>query len=204
MVDAPAKLAVEGLAIRYGDSVVLSHVDLVVREHEIFGIIGPAQSGKTTLLKVLNRTIDLVTDASVKGSFSMDDRLILDAPVTTQAGKLSNTGVSDVYGYRRYIGMVAPLPVGLPMSIYDNVAFAPRQAGMKKKEALEKTSAKVNSDFGAIFKMLLAGADAMLKPVDGGRIDVHNFSAAVLERRNLRGGVFDTWLYNAMVFQVTD
>ena len=46
MVDAPAKLAVEGLAIRYGDSVVLSHVDLEVREHEIFGIIGPANAGK--------------------------------------------------------------------------------------------------------------------------------------------------------------
>ena len=55
MVDAPAKLAVEGLAIRYGDSVVLSHVDLEVREHEIFGIIGPANAGKTSFLKALNR-----------------------------------------------------------------------------------------------------------------------------------------------------
>ncbi len=138
MVNETPKLDIQNLGVSYADKVALRDISLSIEQNEIFGIIGPAQSGKTTLLKVLNRTIDLVTDASVKGSFSMDDRLILDAPVNTAAGKLGKTGVSDVYGYRRYIGMVAPLPVGLPMSIYDNVAFAPRQAGMKKKEALDE------------------------------------------------------------------
>ena len=44
----------------------------------------------------------------------------------------------DVYGYRRRVGMVAPLPVGLPLSIYDNVAFAPRSFGLKDKDTLDK------------------------------------------------------------------
>jgi phosphate transport system ATP-binding protein len=43
----------------------------------------------------------------------------------------------NVYELRRRVGMVAPLPVGLPLSIYDNVAFAPRAAGMKKKSELD-------------------------------------------------------------------
>ena len=45
--------------------------------------------------------------------------------------------MKDVYGLRRKIGMVAPLPVGLPLSIYDNVAFAPRSSGLKGKAALD-------------------------------------------------------------------
>ena len=46
--------------------------------------------------------------------------------------------LKDVYGYRRRIGMVAPLPVGLPLTVYDNVAFAPRSFGMKEKDQLDE------------------------------------------------------------------
>ena len=46
-------------------------------------------------------------------------------------------GIKDVYGYRRRVGMVAPLPVGLPLTIYDNVAFAPRSFGMRDKDQLD-------------------------------------------------------------------
>ena len=137
MVNETPKLNIESLGVSYADKVALRDLSLSIEENEIFGIIGPAQSGKTTLLKVLNRTIDLVTDASVKGRFWKDDEVILDAEVSTPAGKLNKTGVKDIYGYRRYIGMVAPLPVGLPMSIYDNVAFAPRQAGVSSREQLD-------------------------------------------------------------------
>jgi phosphate transport system ATP-binding protein len=45
--------------------------------------------------------------------------------------------VKDVFGLRRKIGMVAPLPVGLPLTIYDNVAFAPRSAGLSRKADLD-------------------------------------------------------------------
>ena len=52
---SPIKLAVQDLTIRYGGTPALSGVSLTVREHEIFGIIGPANAGKTSFLKALNR-----------------------------------------------------------------------------------------------------------------------------------------------------
>ena len=84
--------------------------------NEIFGVIGPAQSGKTSLLRCLNRTIEFSVEARVSGTIKVDGQDV--------------RKVKDLYGFRRKIGMVAPLPVGLPLSIYDNVAFAPRCAGM--------------------------------------------------------------------------
>ena len=107
---------VEDLRLAYGTTEVLHGVSFTVARHEIFGIIGPAQSGKTSLLRCLNRTIDFIPGARVTGSVRIDGDDIRRA--------------KDVFGLRRRIGMVAPLPVGLPLSIYDNVAFAPRCAGM--------------------------------------------------------------------------
>ena len=91
-------------------------------EHEIFGIIGPANSGKTTLLKCINRTIDFVPSAAVEGLVRIDGHDV-------RAG--------NVYELRRQIGMVFPLPVGLPLSIYDNVAYAPRMAGVRNRATLD-------------------------------------------------------------------
>lgn len=116
MVSQP-KLAFEDLTVTYGAVTALSGVSLEVREHEILGIIGPASSGKTTLLKVLNRTLELVAGARWSGRVRIDGEDV--------------RGVRDVPALRRRVGMVAPLPVGLPMSIFDNVAFAPRMAGIR-------------------------------------------------------------------------
>jgi phosphate transport system ATP-binding protein len=91
-------------------------------EHEIFGIIGPSNSGKTTLLKCINRTIDFVPSAAVEGLVRIDGHDV-------RAG--------NVYELRRQIGMVFPLPVGLPLSIYDNVAYAPRMAGVRNRATLD-------------------------------------------------------------------
>jgi phosphate transport system ATP-binding protein len=92
-----------------------------VEPNEIFGIIGPAQSGKTTLLRAINRTLEFTSGSRTEGSIKVDGVDVNDA---------------DVYELRRKIGMVAPLPVGLPLTIFDNVAFAPRAAGVRNKAAL--------------------------------------------------------------------
>jgi phosphate transport system ATP-binding protein len=97
-------------------------VTLDIGEHEIFGIIGPANSGKTTLLKCINRTIDFVPSAAVEGLVRIDGR---------------DVRSGNVYELRRQIGMVFPLPVGLPLSIYDNVAYAPRMAGVRNHATLD-------------------------------------------------------------------
>ncbi len=113
-----------GVRVRYGRREVLKGVSLEVRGHEILAIIGPAQSGKTTLLKTINRTIDDVPGAVVTGIVEVDGENVRD--------------VKDVFALRRKIGVVAPLPVGLPLSIFDNVAFAPRMAGIRKRAKLDE------------------------------------------------------------------
>ncbi|MDE0637608.1 MAG: phosphate ABC transporter ATP-binding protein [Candidatus Poribacteria bacterium] len=117
------KIEISELKVHYGDTPALNGVSFDVYENEILGIIGPAQSGKTTLLKVINRTLEFTQDTTVEGSVKLDG--------------VDINSIGDVHGLRRRIGMVLPLPVGLPLSIYDNVAFAPRTAGMRKKAELD-------------------------------------------------------------------
>lgn len=115
---------IHDVRVRYGHRDALKGVSLDVHGHEILAIIGPAQSGKTTLLKTINRTIDDVPGAVVSGTVEVDGENV--------------RHMKDVFALRRKIGMVAPLPVGLPLSIFDNVAFAPRMAGMRKRSELEQ------------------------------------------------------------------
>ena len=107
----------------YGKKVALRDIRLQIPRKQIFGIIGPANSGKTTLLKCINRTIELVAGAKVRGEVTIDGQ-----PVS----KMRNPCL-----LRRRIGMVFPLPVGLPLTIYDNVAYAPRMAGMYDRADLD-------------------------------------------------------------------
>lgn len=116
-------LAIENLSVRYGQKTALEDVSLAVPPKSIFGIIGPANSGKTTLLKCINRTIDFVPSARVSGRVEL-------------AGEDVRT-LRNVYALRRRIGMVFPLPVGLPLSVYENVAYAPRRAGMHDRRELD-------------------------------------------------------------------
>lgn len=117
------KIEVQNLRLSYGNKEVIHGISFDIFENEILGIIGPAQSGKTSLLRCINRTIDFTVSAKVSGTIRVDGEDVQD--------------VNNVYELRRKIGMVAPLPVGLPLSIYDNVAFAPRTAGMRSKSDLD-------------------------------------------------------------------
>lgn len=117
------KVSVRALRLAYQSREVIHGISFDVQAHEIFGIIGPAQSGKTSLLRCLNRTIEFSPEARARGEITIDG---------------DNVRSANVYELRRKIGMVAPLPVGLPLSIYDNVAFAPRAAGMRKKSELDQ------------------------------------------------------------------
>lgn len=119
-----SKVKISSLKVSYGGKEALKGVSFDVLPNEILGIIGPAQSGKTTLLKVINRTIDNIVNARVSGTVQVDGQDVY--------------RVKDVYALRRKIGMVAPLPVGLPLTIYENVAFAPRTSGLNKKSQLDE------------------------------------------------------------------
>ncbi|MGB5294374.1 MAG: phosphate ABC transporter ATP-binding protein [Thermoanaerobaculia bacterium] len=118
------KVEVRDLTIRYGQKIALEDVSLDIRENEIFGIIGPANSGKTSFVRALNR-MDLFTPGMrVDGTIRFDGRDI---------DKWRN-----VYALRRRIGVVFPLPVGLPMTVYDNVALSPRLSGVRKRAVLDE------------------------------------------------------------------
>jgi phosphate transport system ATP-binding protein len=117
------KIEVRDLRLAYGAKEVIHGISFDVYRNEILGIIGPAQSGKTSLLRCFNRTIEFTPNAVVSGVIKIDGEEV--------------SRVRNVYELRRKIGMVAPLPVGLPLSIYDNVTFAPRTAGMRAKSDLD-------------------------------------------------------------------
>src|SRR5579862_8332579 len=72
VVSHPAKVSVENLRLSYGDNEVLHGISFQIHAEEILGIIGPAQSGKTSLLRCLNRTIDFIPDARVQGRIQVD------------------------------------------------------------------------------------------------------------------------------------
>jgi phosphate transport system ATP-binding protein len=124
MVSAGRAVEMVGLRVRYGRREALRGITLEARRGEVLGIIGPAQSGKTTLLRAINRTIDDIPGAAVSG--------------TVMVGGQDVRQVKDISALRRKVGMVAPLPVGLPLSIFDNVAFAPRMAGIRDRRELEE------------------------------------------------------------------
>lgn len=124
MTKSPNKVEIRRLTVSFGTETALQDVSLDIPANAIFAVVGPAGSGKTTLLKSINRTIEFDRNVSVRGSITVDGRDI--------------HRVRDVYDLRRSIGMVFPLPVGLPLSVYDNVAYAPRMAGIRGRKRLDE------------------------------------------------------------------
>jgi phosphate transport system ATP-binding protein len=113
----------QGLTVTYGPKVALRDVTLDVRRGEVLGVIGPAGSGKTTLLRVLNRMDDFVAGMKWTGNARFDGQDL--------------RSWSNLPALRRRIGVVFPLPTGLPLSVYDNVALAPRLRGIRARGELD-------------------------------------------------------------------
>ncbi len=120
----PAHLEFLDLTVRYGKKKALDEITMSAARNTVLAIVGPANSGKSTLLKTINRTIDFITIAKVEGEVRISGEEVRSMP--------------NVYALRRRIGMVFPLPVGLPLSVYDNVAYAPRRQGIHDKAQLDE------------------------------------------------------------------
>ncbi|MGB9612682.1 MAG: phosphate ABC transporter ATP-binding protein PstB [Candidatus Margulisiibacteriota bacterium] len=116
-----ARLEIFDLNVWYDSVHALKNINLEVKKNEILGIIGPANSGKSTFLRALNRLHELNPNCRVKGKITIDGEDIF---------KL------NVQVVRRRIGIVFALPVSLPMSIFDNIAYGPRLLGVKSKSKL--------------------------------------------------------------------
>lgn len=117
------KIEIKNLTVNYGTKDVIHNLSLDIYQNEVLAIIGPANSGKSSLLRSLNRMMDFHPTAKVTGDIKLDgESIYLD---------------EDSTFLRRRIGMVSPLPVGLPMSIRENVTYAPRMAGCKDQKELD-------------------------------------------------------------------
>jgi phosphate transport system ATP-binding protein len=117
------EVAIRHLSVGYHKRTVLSGVNLEIKEREIFGIVGPANSGKTSFLRVLNRMDELTPGMHFEGE--------------VKVGGKDVRSWRNLYALRRRIGVVFPLPVGLPLSVYDNVALSPRLSGVRDKAELD-------------------------------------------------------------------
>jgi phosphate transport system ATP-binding protein len=106
------------VSVRYGANRAIAGISMKVRRNLITALIGPSGCGKTTFLRSLNRMNDSV------GGFRLDGQILY------HGHDLYGPGVNRVE-VRRRIGMVFQKPNPFPKSIYDNVAWAPRNLGMK-------------------------------------------------------------------------
>ncbi len=123
MNEVPIKIDVRDVSIYYDGKPAIEGITLDIKEHEIFGIIGPANAGKTSFLKAINRMDMFTANMKVQGDIYFNGFDIRKA--------------RNIYALRSRIGVVFPLPVGLPMTIYDNVALAPQLSGIKEKAELD-------------------------------------------------------------------
>ncbi|MBM4144197.1 MAG: ATP-binding cassette domain-containing protein [Lentisphaerae bacterium] len=123
MPEQRTKIEIGDLWVNYRRKPALRGVSLRIPANSVVGIIGPANAGKTTLLKAINRTLEFEPGVSLRGEVRVDGR--------------DTRREWNVYDLRRRIGMVFPLPVGLPLSVYDNVAYAPRRAGIRGRRRLD-------------------------------------------------------------------
>ena len=108
----------------YGDFHALKDINIEIPEKEVTALIGPSGCGKSTSLKIFNRMNDLVEGCRIEGEYRIGDIDIFDKD-------------TDVNVLRKNVGMVFQKPNPFPMSIYDNIAFAPRTFGVKKKSELD-------------------------------------------------------------------
>ena len=121
---AAAKVQVEDFSVTLGGAAVLRHITLDIRARERLAIIGPAASGKTTFLRSLNRLNDLDPRFAKSGRILLDDRDIYGPDV-------------DVADLRRRVGMVFAVPIPLPWTLYENLAYGPRLAGVTDRARLD-------------------------------------------------------------------
>jgi phosphate transport system ATP-binding protein len=111
--------SLQSVGIKYGDFDAVSNVNMEIYKNQVTAFIGPSGCGKSTLLRTFNRMNDLVLNSKVVGEVAYHGKNIYDQDV-------------DPVEVRRRIGMVFQQPNPFPKSIYDNIAFGPRNHGVKE------------------------------------------------------------------------
>jgi phosphate transport system ATP-binding protein len=124
--DETIALEVDDLDLYYGDKKALKGITMKIPQKKVTAFIGPSGCGKSTLLRCFNRMNDLIDGCRTTGQIRLDGKNIFDRDV-------------DVAMLRRRVGMVFQKPNPFPKSIYENVAYGLRLAGINKKRVLDET-----------------------------------------------------------------
>jgi len=119
------KIEIKNLSVAYNKVPSLRGINLSIFDKEIIGIMGPSNSGKSTLLRILNRLIDLTPQVTIEGQVLLDGENILDPHY-------------DVNRLRTRVGIVFAKPIPLPRSIYENLTFGPRMHGVRDRRTLDE------------------------------------------------------------------
>ena len=117
-------IAVRSCNLHYGDFHALKDVDMDIKQRRVTAFIGPSGCGKSTFLRVFNRMNDLIEGCRITGEIIIGGHDIYAKD-------------TDVALLRKNVGMVFQKPNPFLMSIYDNIAYAPRTFGIKKKTELD-------------------------------------------------------------------
>jgi len=117
------KIRIENLRLFYGMSEILKGITIDVYTNMITGFMGPAGSGKSSLISIINRMIDFEEGIRIEGNVYMDGINILD-------------GTIDQISLRRRVGTVFAVPIPLPRSVYENIAYGPRLQGIRERSKL--------------------------------------------------------------------
>ncbi len=118
-----SKITIKEFNFYYGSVQALRNINLAIQPNQIFSIFGPARSGKTTILTSIIRLTDLIFGTSHTGAILLDAMDIYDPKV-------------NLTQLRTRVGMVFDLPIALPMSIFDNVAYGPKLSNFVPKKRL--------------------------------------------------------------------
>ena len=120
-------IEVRDLEFYYGDAKTLHGISMDVASKKVTALIGPSGCGKSTFLRCINRMNDLVEGARVVGSIRLDGREL-------------NLPDLDVTQLRRHVGMVFQKSNPFPKSIYENVVYGLRIAGIKERDQLDEVA----------------------------------------------------------------
>jgi len=119
------KISIQNLNVSIGKNHILKNISLEIPPNQITVILGPSGCGKTTLMKCLNRLIDLEDNVTISGSILLDHEDILNTK-------------SDLPGIRKKMGLLSQRPYPLPMNIFDNIAYGMRINGTRNRHLLRE------------------------------------------------------------------
>jgi phosphate transport system ATP-binding protein len=117
------KFAIRGLNFWYGEKQALFDISVEIKEHSVLALIGPSGCGKSTFLRVLNRMNDLIEETRHTGSVLLEGMEIYSSEI-------------NLVDLRRRVGMVFQKSNPFPKSVFENVVFGPRVAGVRNRAVL--------------------------------------------------------------------